>query len=202
MADDKTSNAPEEKVVLTQEEVNAFKKMIAEGAAKDEKIANLEGLVGALRKSVDEKGLTPESPVVDNDKICRMRKWQDKWVLGWVKNPKHAKEGAYREMDPISREWIDYLDIIVDGEKEPVKVRLLDFLNNCPQIVVAIKERNKLPDEVTEGEVVDKLVYNEKTGLLEPTGLRVKSRVVTERYQYVLDLDGKNVIVDEKFINA
>lgn len=188
-----------EGVTLSPEEFAQVKEMLARGAEKDAEIENLKGLVAEFQNSL--KGESTIEPV-KNGEYCRMRKYEDKWVLGWVKNPKSHRPGSYREMDNITREYVDFLDILVMGEKEPIKVRLLDFLNNCPQYTVRIVERKKLPSDVIESGTVDVLAFSEKTGLMEPTGRKQKAKTTIENYSFVLDLDGKKVEVRDTFINA
>lgn len=187
-------------VVLSKQELDDIKKFMGESAAKDKEIADLKGLVGALRKSVEEQsGMTPsvEEETIETGKFCRMRKTPEgKWVLGWT------ERGAYQEHGKINpNEMLMYIDITVDGVKDPVKVLYLDFLNNYHQKIVQIKEKREKNQEVKDEGFVSHQAWDDKAGMHIPTGRKVRSRVITKHYEVDVELDGKVVTVSDRFIN-
>lgn len=190
----------EQTVVLTAAELADVRKVIAQSAEKDAKIADLTGLIGELRKQVSEvANIDPaisnlEVQAVQTGKYCKMRKHDDKWILGWT------AKGVYRERNTLN-EIVEYMDIVVQGVKEPVKMALLTLVNDCPQSVVEIKERRPLPDHVKDEGLVPAMSFDEKTGQHEYSNRKVRSKVVSQASELVLLLDGEEVVIHEKYVN-
>lgn len=187
-------------VVLTKEELDNIKKFMGESAAKDKEIADLKGLVGALRKTVEEQGggqPSLEEEMIEAGKTGRMRKTPEgKWVLGWT------PRGVYQEPSKQNPAvMLEYIDLIVEGVREPVKVLQTDYHSNYHQKVVVIKEWRDLPDDVKDEGIVSHQAWDDKAGQYIPTGRRVRSRVVTELREADVELDGKIVTVRDRFVN-
>lgn len=193
-------------VTLTKAEVADIRKMMGTLVEKDRQIEDLTGVVAELRKSVANIGSLPiegedeESSVVQGQ-FARMRVTEDgKWVLGWT------PRNAYRERNQLN-EIVEYIDIIVEGEKAPRKMQLLDFMNNCNQRTVRIREKRKLRDDIKDEGIVEHSTFNEATGEFIASGRKVRSRVISPVFEFDLELGTKEdgtprvVTVLEKYVN-
>jgi hypothetical protein len=188
----------ETKFQLSEQELDDIRGMMAKSAEKDRIIADLQLKTEVLSDELAKKSDAPVQRKPGERKIttyyCRLHKFEDKWVLGWTGT------GVYRETNTRG-EKEEYLNLIIKGMDKPVKMRFLDYINDLPQVVVKIKEKRKLPDTVKDYGEVEKVVYDEKSGLMIGLGYSVPSEVITENYEYVVELDGEEVVISERFIN-
>lgn len=193
-----TAEVKAEKFELSAEELKDIRAMMAKSAEKDRIIEDLTHAQEVLREELAKKSDQPAVRKPGERKIttyfCRLHKFEDKFVLGWTGN------GIYRETNARG-EKEEFLNLIVKGLDKPVKVRFLDYINDLPQVTVKIKEKRKLADTVEGYGEVEKVIFDDKSGAMIGLGYTVPSEVVTENYEYVLDLDGDDVVVSERFIN-
>lgn len=195
-------DANEPVIQLTKKEVDDIRSMMAKSAEKDriiedltQKSALLESEIAKVQSSA--QGVTTVKKPADR-KItqwyARLRKYDDKWVLGWT------KEGVYRETNARG-EREEFINVIVKGIDKPVKMRFLEYINDLPQETVKIKEKRKLESIVENQGDVERMVFDERTGNMIGLGFSVPIEVVTEQYECVFDLDGEEVVIHESFVN-
>lgn len=188
----------EQKFQLTEKELADIRTMMAKSVEKDSIIADLqhktELLTDELAKKTDASTAKKPGERKITTYYCRLHKYEDKWVLGWTGN------GVYRERNARG-ENEEFINLIVQGVKEPVKMRFLDYINELPQVAVKIKEKRKLPDTVTDYGETERVVFDDKSGLMIGLGYSVPSEVITENFEFVLELDGKDVVISERFVN-
>lgn len=193
-----TPKPAEEKFVFSKQEVSDIRSMMAKSVEKDHIIEDLQHAQEVLRAELAKKSDTPAMPVRGERKItthyCRLHKFEDAFVLGWTGN------GVYRETNARG-EREEFLNVIVQGRKDPVKMRFLDYINELPQVSVKIKEKRKLPDTVDNYGETEKVIFDEKSGSMIGLGYSVPSEVVTENWEYVVELNGEDVVINSRFIN-
>lgn len=195
------NNKDTEVVQLTMKEMSDIRGLIAKSAEKDLLIENLTQKSVALEAEVAKvqagQGAMAQKSVGER-KITqwygRLRKYDDKWVLGWT------KEGVYRETNARG-EKEEFINVIVKGIDKPVKMRFLDYINDLPQETVKIKEKRKLADLVENQGEVERMVFDEKSGVMIGLGFSVPIEVTTEKFNYVFDLNGEDVEINSEFVN-
>jgi hypothetical protein len=191
----------EETVVLTKTELKDIQSFMAKSVEKDQKIADLSGLVAELKNTLES--VTQLDPSISNleveavktGKYARLRKYDGKWVLGWT------EKGVYRERNSLN-EVVEYIDIIVKGVAKPVKMSLLSYINDCPQEVVEVQEYKKLQDKVKDEGLIPVMTFNDKTGEHSSTGRKVRSQVISTGSDVVFKLDGEEVVINQKYVNS
>lgn len=183
---------------LSAKELADVRSMMAKSVEKDSIIADLQHRTEILTEELAKKSDAPVAKKAGERKIithyCRLHKFEDKWVLGWTGN------GVYREVNARG-EREEFINVIVKGMDQPVKMRFLDYINELPQVTVKIKEKRKLPDTIEDFGETEKVIFDEKSGTMIGLGYSVPSEVVTENWEYVLDLDGEDVVINPRFIN-
>jgi hypothetical protein len=74
--------------------------------------------------------------------LLKMRKWQDKYWIGFVNKGKENKPlYVYSEYNPQTREQVQFCDVILDGQKEPVKLEYVEFLRESERVLVKMKKK-------------------------------------------------------------
>lgn len=202
---EETEKKPEGGITLTSEELKDFREMMKKNAENAILVKEQAGIIAQLHDQLkngartgDDLNTESQENSVKVGTVCQMRRLPEtnEWVLGWT------DRGSYRERDEKFNEIVEYVDLVVQGKEKPVKMRYLDFLNECPRRYVRILNRNKVRTDVEKGDLVERAVYDPKMKDMIFTGQKVRSTVTKDVYEYVLDLDGKEVTVSERFINA
>lgn len=134
--------------------------------------------------------------------FVKMRKWQDKYVLAWENVGKAEKPRyVYSEFNPQTRESIDYINLMLEGEKESLKLNYIEFLRESETIFVKVKARKELEDTViTQGMVQKKDFAENGYGMFE-TQVQVPVEVIIKNFAFEVVLeDGREIVMEEKFL--
>lgn len=134
--------------------------------------------------------------------LLKMRKWQDKYFVGFANKGKDNKPlYIYNEYNPQTREMVQFCDVILDGEKEPVKLEYVEFLRESERVLVKMKKRIELEDKITrQGFVQKKDFADNGYGMFETT-VQVPIDVIEKHYAYVVELeDGRELEITQECI--
>jgi len=126
--------------------------------------------------------------------ICNVRTWEGKIVVNTTKSWNEKVQGE--------KDKVPFIGLYLRGENEPVKVRLLDFSQDCRYIEgCVIKEVLNKPVVEEKGTVeMSQTKYEEFKTI--GTGLRVPLRVESEVKSYVVVLPtGEEITLPDEAIN-
>lgn len=130
------------------------------------------------------------------DKLIKTRYWDDKLVLKWT------DKGVYEMDDPKKpgrdkREW--YIDIVVQGVKEPISIKYLDYLN-FSKVKYAKVIKTEIEEEIENFGAVN--VKEEKQGRFTETDDVVPLDVKKEFRTYTVETeDGEELEISEKYMH-
>lgn len=134
--------------------------------------------------------------------LLKMRKWNDKYFIGFVNKGKPNKPlYIYNEYNPQTREMIQFCDVILDGEKDPIKLEYVEFLREAERVLVKMVKKIELEDKVTnQGYVQKKDFADNGYGMFE-TMVSVPVDVIEKQYSYVVELkDGRELEITQECI--
>lgn len=214
--------ANKDKEVKAGEEVKDDKGAIPTGD-KPEKSKLIEVDAGLLReliesnkilqKTVDQLGsnavATNPNGIQVRKKVrefdYKLRKWNGKIVtsfenMGSDKRPLYV----YDIYDQDARKMVQYVNLILDGGKEPVKVDYITFLRDA-EIVVARKLSQVEHEEVTEHGLIPKKEMAENGYGMYETMVMVPVEVTSKSYTVTLmlpeDEGGREITINDRWLN-
>jgi len=196
------SKEKEEGMFLSKKEMGELRGIIASSAEKDATIKELSEKVAELSSRTNES-LPVEDPTVQVGTEGTLKKTPDgQWIIGMVKKPNGRY--VYSERNPGNQnEFILFVDLVVLGKDKPVKTMYKDFIEDYAPEKIVFSRAIRLPAEITADGTREEAAYDSDTGEMKPTGRLVKASVVNDtKKQVVVVLDGKEVIINEEFINA
>lgn len=134
--------------------------------------------------------------------LLKMRKWQDKYFIGFVNKGKENKPlYIYSEYNPQTREQVQFCDVILDGEKEPVKLEYVEFLRESEKVLVKMKRKIELEDKITRQGFVQKKDFADNGYGMFETMVQVPIDVIEKQYAYVVELeDGRELEISQECI--
>lgn len=134
--------------------------------------------------------------------LLKMRKWQDKYFIGFVNKGKENKPlYIYSEYNPQTREQVQFCDVILDGEKEPVKLEYVEFLREAEKVLVKMKKKIELEDKITRQGFVQKKDFADNGYGMFETMVQVPIDVVEKQYAFVVELeDGRELEISQECI--
>jgi hypothetical protein len=187
-------------IVLSKQEVEDLRKVISESAKKDEIIANLEKKMNAMEVSVNKEDIVIDETIPVGTEGHLYKTPEDKWIIGWVIRPNGR--AVYKELNPANMtEYLEWIDLIVLGKDKPVKTLFKDIHDYADEKVTFVK-KNKLENIVKNEGMRDHMVYDSKVGEMVKSGRKIKAVVVNDNVQsFVVNLDGKEVEIHERFMN-
>lgn len=139
---------------------------------------------------------------VKKETLLKMRKWNDKYFVGFVNKGKENKPlYVYSEYNPQTREQIQFCDVILDGEKDPIKLEYVEFLRESERVLVKMKKRIELEDKVTRQGFVQKKDFADNGYGMFETLVSVPIDVIEKQYAYVVELeDGRELEISQECI--
>lgn len=187
-------------VVLSKEEMDQVRNIIKSNTEKDKQIAELTRKVEELSHKEDE-------PVEDTTREVgtkgTMKKTPDgDWVVGFTRRPNGR--AIYKEVNPGNQnEYLEFIDLIVLGKDKPVKTLYKAFSEDFQSEEVTLVRKNKKPTKILhDGGTVLNMQYDSTEGDMKETGRKVRAVVVNDAdFVFTVNLDGKEVDVDQQFIN-
>jgi hypothetical protein len=134
--------------------------------------------------------------------LLKMRKWQDKYFIGFVNKGKENKPlYVYSEYNPQTREQVQFCDIILDGEKEPVKLEYVEFLREAEKVLVKMKKKVELEDKITRQGMVQKKDFADNGYGMFETMVNVPVDVIEKQFAFVVELeDGRELEISQECI--
>lgn len=134
--------------------------------------------------------------------LLKMRKWQDKYFIGFVNKGKENKPlYVYSEYNPQTREQVQFCDVILDGENKPVKLEYVEFLREAERVLVKMKRKIELEDKITRQGFVQKKDFADNGYGMFETMVQVPIDVVEKQYAYVVELeDGRELEISQECI--
>lgn len=218
MADDNKKPSEKEEVMVPvpqsvleklQSDMLALEQKVEEGEARN---AGLEELFNSQAEASGEKtGLKKRKDFTPKFRTVRVRKYPIAGditnmgvVTGW------SDRGAYQEVDGtgITRQYVDFIDIFFHGQEKTKngktkaeKIKLLDLINNGPQITCKILEVKKEEKVVETGEEIGVSTFDPQHGMIS-TGETVDGYWTYSDTQVKVDVPGVGIIwLDAKFVN-
>jgi hypothetical protein len=127
--------------------------------------------------------------------LLKMRKWNDKYFIGFENVGKPNKPlYIYNEYNPQTRENVQFCNIILDGEKAPLKLEYVEFLRESERVLVKMKRKIELEDKVTtQGYVQKKDFADNGYGMFE-TMVQVPVDVIEKQYAFEVELEDGRVL--------
>lgn len=134
--------------------------------------------------------------------LLKMRKWQDKYFIGFVNKGKENKPlYIYNEYNPQTREMVQFCDVILDGADEPVKLEYVEFLRESERVLVKMKKKVELEDKVTRQGMIQKKDFADNGYGMFETMVNVPVDVIEKQYAFVVELeDGRELEVTQECI--
>lgn len=134
--------------------------------------------------------------------LLKMRKWQDKYFVGFANKGKDNKPlYIYSEYNPQTREMVQFCDVILEGEKDPIKLEYVEFLREAERVLVKMKKRIELEDKVTRQGFVQKKDFADNGYGMFETMVSVPVDVIEKQFAYVVELeDGRELEVTQECI--
>lgn len=134
--------------------------------------------------------------------LLKMRKWQDKYFIGFVNKGKENKPlYVYSEYNPQTREQVQFCDVILDGVKEPIKLEYVEFLRESERVLVKMKKKIELEDKVTRQGFVQKKDFADNGYGMFETMVKVPIDVIEKNYAFVVELeDGRELEISQECI--
>lgn len=107
---------------------------------------------------------------------------------------------VYREFDERGKEWILYVDLLLNNGKKVVKVPYLDFISNAERVKAKIVKKEKEEISTTEAYINQKEAHGEFGTLITDVVVPVES--IVEEYTFEVELDnGEKLSLNERAIN-
>lgn len=119
----------------------------------------------------------------------RLRKVDGHVVLGYEnRHPNPAKSlYVYDEWSDVEKEKIQFVNLILDGVKEPKKMRYVDFLNESERVDAKIIKKHEMDlPPIIQG-YVNKREFDGKYGMIEKDYL-VPVEIHMKQYTYDVEL--------------
>lgn len=197
----KDTKSGEETVTLTKQEMADVRAILKSNGEKDAKIKELSDKVDELssRKPAEERVVDPTIKVGSKGTL---KKTPDGlWIVGYTKRPNGR--AVYKEVNPSNQnETLEFIDLLVIGKDKPVKTRYKDFIEDYQSEEVEFVRKEKKPAEIIKDGFREQAVFDPKAGEMVATGRKVPATVVNDtRESVVVILDGKEVQIDDNFIN-
>jgi hypothetical protein len=134
--------------------------------------------------------------------LLKMRKWNDKYFLGYENVGKPAKPVyVYSEYNALTRENVQFCNVILEGEEKPIKLEYLEFLRESERVLVKMKKKIELEDKVTRQGFVQKKDFADNGYGMFETMVSVPVDVIEKQYSFVVELeDGRELEITEECI--
>lgn len=200
MAEDKTLETTEKKVEAKPTEPKAEPKKVEVSKDKLDEILNLVK-DQAKKLEIQEKKISDLETGEQKPRIMKkikehyviLRKHEGKIVKGF-------ENGVYREFDERNKEWVLYVDLVLDGGNVVKKIAYLDFISNAERVKAKIVKRDKEEKETVEAYINKKEPVGEFGTLISDVVVPVES--IVEEYTFEVELeDGEKLQLNERAIN-
>lgn len=126
----------------------------------------------------------------------------DKAVIGYANKGSDNKPlFVYEKVDPNDRnKRILYVDLILDGEKDPITVEYKEFLEQSENVLCEVKHVDEKEWVIEQGTVKETRVKDYRA---EETGLMVPVEIVGKTRLFVVDnpKTGEELRLHESFVN-
>lgn len=189
-----------EEVTETKETRKGGDKVTVAKADLQKLFDRLEALEADKQDRTDAASGFSNSPFRKNKKkMVKLHKWQGKFVLGFTED--EYGQAVFTKEDrnrPGRDKTYEVINLIIDGEKEPVEVELLKFRNSPTEWVNVIK--TEVDEDIQNFGAVN--VKDEVKGRFVQTDDVVPLDIKYEYRTYTVELpDGREVALLEKFVN-
>jgi hypothetical protein len=157
-----------------------------------------------LMRQIQEKTQDNGSPIKVHRPITKrevsVRFISNKPVIGFAnKGVESRPTFVYKAPNPSDpKESIEFVDVILLGDKEPIKVPYLDFLRDSDRRQCTVLETKEEPWEIEQGSVRQKSIVDYssiETDIIVPVLITGVAR------SFVVLIDGNRVEINEKYVN-
>lgn len=153
-------------------------------------------------------GMGNNGPMVlrkNRDSVMRIMKWNDKYVLGFKNMGKPTKPlYVYKEYNAQTRENIEFVNIVLEGEVEAEKVQYVEFLREAERVEVKKLKQVEHEDIKEQGMVYKKDFAENGYGMFE-TMVQVPVEIITKTYTYTVQLPaedgGRELEIEGQWVN-
>lgn len=183
-----------------EDTVNIAKSQLDELLAQNKELLDQNrSLMSAATREDDTKGTLKPDEVKEN--TVRILFVDGKAVQGFHNRGTDTRPSfVYEKPDPQNpKEVILYVDVIFNGEEEPVAVPYNELLRDSLREECKIKKTDVKPWDIVQGKTTQKVVKDYAT---EETGILIPIKVVGETRVFTVALpDGKEMEIHENFVN-
>lgn len=186
--------------------------------AKNKKIEVEEGLLRELIQSnkelkaeVDKLSSnavvnTPQVRKKTKDKVFKIRKWNGKIVVGYENvGTENRPIYVYRVYDEQARKEVEYVNLLLLGEKEPVKkINYINFLRDAETISVKEVSRQEKEEIKEYGMIPKKEMAENGYGMYETmvmVPVEVTEKIYTITVQLPEEDGGETLTIDSRWLN-
>lgn len=198
----KTAPTPKIEKETKEVDVELLKELIAQNKKLMADVIDLQK--NAVAQNPNQSGFNnPEMyKVGKKETMLKMRKWNDKYFIGFANKGKENKPlYIYNEYNPQTREMIQFCDVILEGEKDPIKLEYVEFLRESERVLVKMKRKIELEDKVTRQGFVQKKDFADNGYGMFETMVQVPMDVIEKRFAFVVELeDGRELEVTQECI--
>lgn len=178
-----------------------LRELIESNSKLQESNSRLQGMVDQLGSNAVATNPFQSVTRRNKEEFLQIRKFNDKYFLGYVNMGKPEKPlYIYKEYNPQTRENVEFCNIILDGEKEPLKIEYTTFIRESVLVFVKKKAERVEEEIVTQGVVQKKDFAENGYGMFE-TMVQVPVEVIYKKKTFTVELeDGRELEVKEEFI--
>lgn len=198
MAEELKNETTETKVAEKTDKPQTSKKV---EVSKD-KLDEILNLVKDQAKKIEDQG-AKIAELQSGDKPKVMKRIKEHYVILRKHDGEIVKGfdgGVYREFDERNKEWVLFVDLLLNNGKTAKKVPYLDFISNAERVKAKITRKDKEEHSTVEAYVNQKEARGEFGTLITDVVVPVES--IVEEYNFEVELDnGEKLSLNERAIN-
>jgi len=193
---------PKPKTDKIEVDTETLKELINQNKKLQQDIVELQKNAVATNPNQSNFNSMEMMKTAKKETLLKMRKWQDKYFIGFVNKGKDSKPlYIYNEYNAQTREMVQFCDVILDGEKDPLKLEYVEFLRESEKVLVKMKRKIELEDKVTRQGFVQKKDFADNGYGMFETMVQVPIDVIEKQYAYEVELeDGRLLEITQECI--
>lgn len=153
-------------------------------------------------------GMGNNGPMVlrkNRDIKLHLLKWNDQYFLGYQNMGRENKPlYVYKEYNAQTRENVEFVNVILEGSPEPIKMEYVTFLREAERVEVLKVSQVERETVIEQGMVYKKDFAENGYGMFE-TMVQVPVEIISKEYTYTVKLPaedgGRELVIDGKWVN-
>lgn len=194
----KTTPKEENSDGMVKVDPNVLKELIAQNKEFQKSIIELQKNAVAQTPNTG----TTMMKTSNKETLIKIKYWNGKLFLGYENVGTEKKPVyVYSEYNALTRENIQFCNVILEGEDKPLKLTYVDFLRESEKVLVKLKKKIEMEDKITNQGFIQKKDFAENGYGMFETMVQVPVEVIEKQYAYVVELEnGSEVELPEQAI--